>query len=520
MNRNLFFGILILLFGTLASCDPFENPLSEGTLEFSNDTLNFDSLFVNFLSPSEILVTYNHTGHPVNIDRVWLENGENSEFDMIVDGIRGDDVEDIVIPNRDSVHIFVNLKSELRDDFAEEYLNFQIGEEVQKVLLLARVKDAYYFKARYIRSYSADPDFIEGYFFGRSGNLDTTLTPEKPIIFDGPIIVPEGFTLNILPGTEIFFTPHKISAGQDTLPPDTFALFSTLIVGGTLNAQGVAGDPVLFTGTRFDSSFLEKPAQWRGIRFSPSSRDNILEHCVVKNALVGIQIDSTSVNNNPKVILRNTEVRNSGTYGIWALGFDRTGNVSENGPPVILGENSSINNSKERNLFILAGGKHDFYNCTFANYGVGFSRNTPQVLVRNWFEDFFNPGTAVLYPTYTTFTNCVIYGNEEDEFVIDTVQGGAFEKLILDHCLLPLSEDNNPLIRPHTRQCLINVDPLFNEPLMRDYRPTESSPLIDAGRELPLLVQQRIIDQDIRGPEFPRNLPLDIGAYEFYPIEE
>lgn len=521
MRKNLFFVILLSFFAALSSCDINSNPLSEGTLDFSADTLNFDSLFVNFLSPSEILVSYNNTGHPVNVDRVWLENGEESEFEMIVDGIRSDDVTDLVIPNGDSIHLFVNLKSELRDDFAEEYLNFQIGEEVQKILLFAKVKDAYLFRARFIRTYtSTAPDSIRGYYFGKSGNRDTTLTPEKPIVFDGPIIVPEGFNLTILPGTQISFTPHKILAAQDTLPPDTFAFFSTLIVGGTLNAVGTPEAPIVFQGSRFDSAFLEKPAQWRGIRFTESSRDNILEHCQVKNALISIEVDSISVNNNPKLTLRRSEIRNSGAYGIWALGFDLSNSVNEFSPPTILAENSSFNTAKERNLFILAGGKHEFYNCTFANYGIGFSRRSPQILVRNWFEDFFNPGSAVLYPTYTTFTNCVIWGSEEDEFVIDTLEGGPFDRLLLDHCLLPLSEDNDSLIRPHLLDCFVNVDPQFNNPFERDYRPKEGSLLIDAGRDLPNPFMQRVLEGDLRGADFPRTAPLDIGAYEFYPIEE
>ncbi|MEO0896987.1 MAG: hypothetical protein AAFY71_11345 [Bacteroidota bacterium] len=519
MKKLWFIGLIPLLFLSLESCDPNANPLSEGTLEFSTDTLSYDSLFVNFLSPTEILITYNNSGHPINIDRVWLEEGADSEFDMIVDGVRGREATDVVIPNGDSIHLFINLKSELRDDFAEEYLNFQIGDEVQKVLLLARVKDAYLFKARYIRTYSTEPDFIRGYFFGQSGVTDTVLTPEKPIIFDGPIIVPEGFTLTILPGTEIFFTPHKINAARDTLPPDTFAFFSTLIVGGTLIAEGAPGAPITFQGTRFDSSFLEKPAQWRGLRFAANSRNNVMEYCKVKNALIGIEVDSTSVNDQPKLSLKNSEVRNSGAYGLWSLGFDLSGTVTENAAPSVYAENSLFNTAKERNLYILAGGKYEFYNCTFANYGIGFSRRTPQILVRNWFLDFFDPTQANIFPTYADFKNCIVYGSEEDEFVIDTLEGGAFDRLLLENCLLPLSEDNDTLIRPHLKNCLVNVDPLFNMPFERDYRPQAGSPVIDAGVELSPLIQNSILMGDFRGPDFPRSLPLDIGAYEFYEIE-
>ena len=119
----------LLLIGLLVSCERPINPVEEGTLSFSADTVMFDSIFTTFLTPSERLIVSNNNGRAVNISRIYLEEGEESEFSMIVDGIESDDVSDIVIANADSMHMFINLKSKLKDDYAEEYIIFEIGEE-------------------------------------------------------------------------------------------------------------------------------------------------------------------------------------------------------------------------------------------------------------------------------------------------------------------------------------------------------------------------------------------------------
>jgi hypothetical protein len=62
-----------------------------------------------------------------------------------------------------------------------------------------------------------------------------------------------------------------------------------------------------------------------------------------------------------------------------------------------------------------------------------------------------------------------------------------------------------------------NMDPLFNEPRMFDYRPQENSPVIDKGLDF-----SSRYDVDIRDNfgEFPRDGVFDLGAYEYYPIPE
>ena len=201
--------------------------VSEGRLTFSEDTVKFDSIFVNVQTPSERLIVSNRTDENINISRVWLTRGNASEFSLIVDGQRLNDVSNVELAKEDSLRIFVSLTSELRDDFAEDLLNFQIGEEVQTVVIRAFVVDAYLLKARIVA------DTLQGFVFAE----DTVLTPEKPIMVDGPIFIPEGVTVTIEPGTQLYFSPYRFKVNQLETTLDTFTFFSQFFVLGTFESR-------------------------------------------------------------------------------------------------------------------------------------------------------------------------------------------------------------------------------------------------------------------------------------------
>lgn len=493
-----------------ASCEQPIDPVSQGTLIFDQDTVKFDSIFTTLLTPSERLIVSNRENNALAVKRVWLENGDESEFMMIVDGIQGNDVSDLVIAKDDSMHIFVNLKSKEKDGYAEEYINFQVGDEIQQVLVQAWIVDAYFLTARL----QQQDDFLNldpGSFFFRQ---DTTLTPDKPIIMDGPIFVPQGVTVNIEPGTEIFFTPYQFGV-KDSNGAPTFGFYSWLIVEGSLKAAGTAEEPILFTSSRLqDTLFKENPAQWRGIRFLPNSQDNILRHTVIKNALIGVEVDSVSITPSPKVLIQNTHIRNMGVHGIVGVGVAPDAAI-ENAPPSILMENSIVSSCKLHTVYILGGGKYDFFNSTFANFSIRrFSRRTPQLRISNWFS--FDGISAVQIKSLTRFTNCIVWGSEEDEVVLDTLQDAPYDMLTFDHSIVRVSEDFEPFLDPHLTNSLKNADPLFTDFFVRDYTLLEGSPAIDAGINFPL--GSTGYEGDFRGEMNTLRIgTFDMGAYEFIP---
>lgn len=509
MSQKILLGLFAGLFIWLSACERPDNFVSEGTLDFNVDTLKFDSIFVNFLTPSERLIAINQTGKNVKVSRIWLESGDQTEFNMIVDGIQANDVEDIDIADDDSVHIFVNLKSELRDNFKEEYIAFQIGDEIQRILIRAFVVDGFLLRARLTQN----NDSLVGYFFGRSGITDTTLTAEKPIIMDGPLIIPEGVTVRIEAGTELFFTPYKVEiplAGGGS----TFAFFSTLIVSGTLIVEGTPDDPVIFQGSRFDEDYTENPAQWRGVRFTQTSSDNILRHTLIKNGVIGLEVDSLTSNGNPKVLVQQSEIRNMSAYGVLGLAVSAAPIGS---PPSLLMENSIVHNCKDRTLFLNAGGNYGFYNCTFANFNFFFSRNKSQFLFSNYFIDAND--VATVYPMTAQLTNCIIWGSEDSEIALDTLPGIPLD-FNMDHCLVRYDfVENEVNIRPYLSNHFENLDPEFNDPREFDYRPKSSSPVINTGIDFP--TGSTGYFNDFRGrADSLRYDGFDIGALEYYPIVE
>jgi len=505
------YTLLILLslsvFLAFEACEDPIQPVARGALTFSADTIKFDSLFINFLSPSERFTAFNRTGNDILISRVWLENGDESDFTLIVDGRTGNDINEVEVAQDDSLRIFVNLKSNIRDDFAEDYLLFQIGDEVQRVLIRAFVVDAYYFGAR-LRLFSLDEETCQidslsftGYFFRR----DTVLTPEKPIIFDGPILIPPNVTVTIAPGTEIFFTPYKVEIDQCD-GTSVFSLFSTLIVSGTLNAEGLPGASIVMQGTRLDEEFSDNPAQWRGVRFTQSSRNNILKHTLIKNASIGVEVDSVSFGDTPRLLMQHSQISNMSTFGVYGLGYSQNGLGDV---PALVMENSIINNCG-RAVAMIGGGNLGFYNCTIDNTQFA-GRRQAQVFVSNF--DTLG-GNIIVYPTQLRMVNSVIWSPgalSSNVELNDEIGPYTPEEIQFDHCLIRFNPESDLDITPYLTNSLLNEDPLFEDASDGNFRPREGSPLIDMGKDL----SARYL-LDFRGSEDTiRRLPFDIGAFEY-----
>jgi len=495
MNIARLLGVVLfsLFLALITACERPILTVNEGDLTFSGDTVMFDSIFTTFQTPTERLVVTNNTRNNINISRIWLEREDASEFSLIIDGIQADELQDHVLPKGDSLHVFITLKSVEKDMYIEEFINFDVGGNVQKALIRAYVVDAYFFSTRTV----TDPITGQTSYQIPVINSDTTFTGEKSIVIDGPLYVQENVTLTLEFGTHLYFTPLK---------DQNFNLFSMLLVEGTLVVKGTRDNPVIMEGTRLEENYFENPGQWRGVRLLPKSKDNCIEHAIIKNGLIGIEVDSTSINMNPKLTMRYSEVRNMGAYGL--LGIGAGPDVLSSSPAIEM-ENSMVTNCAEYTLFVFAGGHYNFYNCTFGNYSFDFPRNTPQVFVNNYFEDA--DGNIRTYDTRTYFGNCIIWGNEANEILPDPANSGLFD-LKFENCLLRAEEDYSA----YYINSIEGEDPLFNDPFEKDFRPKENSPVIDAGKDF-----SNRYSVDIRNRfDSTRNVPFDIGAYEYYPIEE
>jgi len=82
---------------------------SSAKLEFSQDTLIFDTVFTSIGSTTEWLKVYNPHNRAIVISNIYLAGGKSSNFRMNVDGIPTYSEQDIEIRANDSIFIFVEV---------------------------------------------------------------------------------------------------------------------------------------------------------------------------------------------------------------------------------------------------------------------------------------------------------------------------------------------------------------------------------------------------------------------------
>lgn len=452
--------------------------VEEGTLSFSVDTVYFDSIFTNFASPTERVTVINNSGNNVRISRISFQNGQ--EFGLIFDGLTANEIVDYELADGDSAVAFINFQSETKDQFLRDKLLFQVGNQVQDVDI-----EAFVFDGVWLSDTTLTP---------ANGANNTIWDPALKYIVDGPVVVPDGVTLIIPAGTQVYFTPRK---------DQQFNLISTLVVYGSLRAYGDKGNEVVFQQTRFGRRYEETPGQWRGLAFANISNGNEIRHAIIKNGLIGIYQEYGNDGIFSKILLERTEIRNMAAYGILTAGY-----TTQLDPyPTITANNCLVHNCSEGTLRIIGGGFYRFNHCTFANYTVDFTRNSPQMIVNNY--DAADQVITEL-PLRATFRNCIVWGSEEEEILKDTLPGSNFE-LEYDHCMVRTTLPVAGSIIGSTTDPDANyprfVDPTAAEPDERDYRIESGSPARDQGRTLSGLG----VDLD----NLPRDADPDLGAYEY-----
>ena len=72
-------------------------------LEFSTDTLRFDTVFTQVGSATRYFKIYNRHSRSIRITSLRLEKGDQSRFNLNVDGISGDSFTDLEIAPNDSM---------------------------------------------------------------------------------------------------------------------------------------------------------------------------------------------------------------------------------------------------------------------------------------------------------------------------------------------------------------------------------------------------------------------------------
>lgn len=371
MMKNSIIYTLILISVLFAACseeaDFSVNPSLK--LEFSCDTLFFDTLFTEVGSPTGVMKVYNRNNSSLRISNVSLNNGETSGFRVNVDGQYSSNIQDLEIRKDDSLYVFV--EATLHGNSAEtplpvtDSLVFTLESGVrQYITLLAYGRDVHFLHAPV---YTSDTRIPAGHY----------------LVYDS-LIVAENATLTIDPGATLYF--HK----------DT-----EVKISGTLQATGTREQPIVFRGNRIDNMFDylpydRIPGQWGGITFDSASIGNRLEYCDIHSAEYGIKVvegDTAS----QRLTIQTSRIEN----------FD--GNALETTMARVDVANSLIANARG-NCVKIVGGRVRFIHCTIANFYVWKQRDVALSL-HNSIEGRPAPLREAL------FANCIIEGSREDELM-------------------------------------------------------------------------------------------------------
>ena len=148
---------IALLGLALFSCEKQEKFITDGnfTLEFSLDTLRFDTVFTELGSATRSFKVYNRNDRPVRIGKVSLAGNAGAKFRMNVDGTPGDEVEEVEIWGKDSIYVFVEVTIDPDQPLSvspfviEDKVVFETGDQRREVRLEAWGQNANYFPGRF-----------------------------------------------------------------------------------------------------------------------------------------------------------------------------------------------------------------------------------------------------------------------------------------------------------------------------------------------------------------------------------
>lgn len=392
----------------------FDFSTSNGTLTFSKDTVYLDTVFSNIGSSTYNLKVYNNSNEDILIPSLTLAQGEASNYRLNVDGMSGKVFENVEILAKDSMYIFIETTIDYNDfknpDATYLYtdeIEFTSGSHSQKVDLVTLVKDAVF-----IYPSKDDDGIVETLTLDIDGQTVSTeiqgryltteelnFTNEKPYVIYGYAAVPNNETLTIDAGSRLHFHANSgLFVGEG----------ASLQVNGSYSTdQETLENEVVFEGDRLESDFSDVPGQWGTIWLYENSKNHTINYATIKNATVAILSEGNP--NENKLVLNNTQIYNSSNFGI--LGRNTS----------ITAENLIINNSGQSSFAATFGGRYNVTHATIANYWNNSYRQYPALLINNYLLD--EEGTAFITDlAEANFNNCIIYGNDNPEFVLDELE--------------------------------------------------------------------------------------------------
>ncbi len=463
MLRTICYLFLSVLFvGSFVSCKK-NNLLSKKNLEFSVDTLVFDTVFTTIGSTTKQFKIYNKESKTVRIDQIELMGGQNSPFRMNVDGNIGTSLSNIRIESKDSLFVFVEVTLDINSQtlpmIVEDSIRFRTNGKDQYVKLAVWGQDMYF---HYSNFQAEIFDFNEGIW-----------PNDKPHVIYGAAIVDSAKTLTIQAGTQVHL--HKNSV---------FYVYKS-----TLNIVGIPGNEVVFQGDRLEQDYQEVAGQYYGIYFREALPSTI-DYAIIKNGTSGVHLYSEDASNTGYTLtMTNSIIQNQARYGVFIYSGAK-----------VKAENCIISKNGTHALLVLEGGDFNFNHCDLLGYG---SSQNPAVGISNYFTNYQTATTNVGSINEGVLYNCVLSGNLSTELAIDTIQlSGVNLNFDFKNCLI-----KSEIVQTDAfyQSILWNENPLFTDPTIYDFSFSQSSILNGNGFTTS-------VSTDIFGNA--RSNPPDIGAIE------
>ena len=166
-----------------------------------------------------------------------------------------------------------------------------------------------------------------------------------------------------------------------------------------------------YSKSEFNGGYVIKSVKYVNDDKYVNGGDNEIDYAIIKNGFIGLQTETLfEPQMTEHLKLSNTIIKNMAGFGIFSRNF------------VIDGYNNVVANCGLYCAAFTMGGSYDFTHCTFANYWKLNQRNTPIMYLDNYtvingnvFTDSL--ATGILK---ADFKNCIIFGNNDNELVLDT----------------------------------------------------------------------------------------------------
>ncbi|RZK43630.1 MAG: hypothetical protein EOO57_00070 [Hymenobacter sp.] len=502
---------------TTPGCKPREEELqTSGALEFSADTVKFDTVFTTLRTVTKRLWVYNRNPKGVNVDLVNLDQPTTSPYTLIINGDLKQTATNLFIRGQDSLLILVRAK--LNDNgltgaakayVVAEKLNFRTNGQDQHVVL---------------RSFGQNIYLHDGVQLP----CNAVWTNDRPHVLYNSVVVPKGCILRIKPGTRIYAHAGAALIVQGTLLVNSPADYNPG-TGATDTVKAGNATIVRFAGDRSgETQYATAPGQWLGILFDASSRGNVIRYAQIQNSSYGALLyNPNNLSTRPDLLLQNSVIRYiSGASANFAgaatqlasynlLGISAgAGILSLSGKVTV--ENTLFSDCYEYAVLGYGGGEYNLNYCTVGNYAATSAvRSTASLTFTNSSAldgKMHNPGLAV------SVKNSVVWGTIEDELFLENYDeyksAVAVQNTLLRTKLYAATTDaaGKPGLAATSLNNVVNSDPKFVRPYggaSADYHLGPNSlGLNRSAQQVP-----PFLDRDLLNLPRPAARP-DLGAYQ------